>query len=95
MASFTASTGYSKSSNSPFRVGLVGHHIEMSVARQVEQDHTLLAFGLGIQGFVDRHADGVGRFGRRMMPSALVNITAAWKVPIWRNGHRINVAGIA
>ena len=60
---------------------LVGHHVEVAVAGQVEGDHLLLAALLALQRFVDRDADGVRRLsGAGMMPSAFENCTAASKV---------------
>ena len=46
-------------------VGVVGGHVEVAVAAEVEEDHPLLAGLLRRLGLVDRGADRVRRLGRR------------------------------
>ena len=40
-------------------IGLVGGHVEVTVAGEVEEDHALLACFFGFEGFVDHGTDGV------------------------------------
>ena len=49
-------------------VGVVGGHVEVAVAAEVEQDHPLLARLLGRLGLVERRADRVRGLGRRDDP---------------------------
>src|SRR5918999_3804880 len=50
------------------QVVVVGLHVEVAVAAQVEHDHSLLAGLLRRHRLVDRRADGVVRLGRRDDP---------------------------
>ena len=47
------------------QVGVVGFQVEVAVAGEVESDDARLAFGLGLESFVDGDADGMRRLGRR------------------------------
>src|SRR5207248_6620555 len=48
----------------PRKVVVVRGHIEMAVAREVEEDRPLLARLVGLAGVLQRAVDGVRRLGR-------------------------------
>ncbi len=76
------------------QVGLIGCHVKVPVTRQVEQDDALLAFSLGIQGLVDRHADGMGGFRSRDDAFGLGELDGGIERPDLRHCNRFDVAGI-
>ena len=75
----------------PGEIFVIRGQVKMTVPRQVEEHHALFPASFGIQGFIDRGADGVRRFRRGEDPLSLGKGHCRFKhilLPIWLASYR-------